>query len=235
MKIFISGELIIFMELTDELIEELQSKYNCFLIDQFYSTENMVEVVTQTGSVTRELFELLLTTGVQQNSTAKIYYNKNRFNPHYSKAYFRLSFLELTDTFAFIGFKKTTGDPTWVMTESHSGLMLKDGKIYLSTANELGVNHTQQRTEISGLDLTKDMIIKIEKNKLSSMPLPQIIPYFDTFNIIALDRVWTLKVTNSTSPPEDLTHYIMFFMSNTTNNNKEVTLRHFMYEEEYAD
>jgi len=223
------------MEITSELIQELQAKYNHFLIDNFYSTENLVEVVTQTGVVTKELFELLLSTGVLQDSTVKVYYNKNRFNPHYSKAYFRVKFSVLADAFAFIGFKKETGDPTWDMTESHSGLMLHEGKIYLSTANEEGVSFTQQRTEISGIDMTKDLIIMIEKNKLSTMPMPQVIPYLDTFRIIAADRVWTLKVTNNTSPPEDLTHYIMFFISNTTNNNKEVTFRHFIYEEEYAD
>ena len=223
------------MELTTELIEELQSKINHFVIDQFYSTENLVEVITQTGSLTRQLFELIFETGIQQGSTVKAYYNNNKFNPHYSKAYFRVSFENLSDVFAFVGFKKTTGDPTWDMTESHAGLMLHEGKIYLSTANELGVSHTQQRTQISGVDLTKDMVIKIENNKLFTMPMPQVIPYFDTFRIISPDRIWTLRVTNNTSPAEDLNHYIMFFISNTTNNNRKMFVRHFMYAEEYAD
>lgn len=223
------------MNITSEFLQELQQKYNHFLVDNFYSTSNLEEVVTQTGTVSKELFELLLSTGVQSGSTSKVYYNKNRFNPHYSKAYFRVKFSELTNAFAFIGFKKTTGDPTWDMTESHSGLMLHSGKIYLSTGSEEGINDEQQRIEISGIDMTKDLIIMIEKNKLFSMPLPQVIPYLDTFRIISPDRVWRLKVTNSTTPPEDVTHYIMFYIENTTNNNKEVLLRHFCYEEEYAD
>jgi hypothetical protein len=223
------------MEITEEFIEELQSKFNYFLVDNFYSTERLTEVATKTGSITKQLFELVLKTGTLSGSTAKVYYDSNFFNPHYSTAFFRMHFNSLSNTFAFVGFKKTYADPTWDMTESHAGLMLREGKIYLSTANELGVAHGQQRTEISGIDLTRDFIIKIEKNKLSSMPLPQIIPYFDTFRIIAPDRIWTLKVTNSTYPPEDTAHYIMFFISNTTNNNKEVALRHFCYLEEYAD
>jgi hypothetical protein len=67
------------------------------------------------------------------------------------------------------------------------------------------------------------------------MPLPQIIPYFDTFRIISPDRIWTTKATNSTSPPEDVAHYFMFYITNTVATNKEMTLRHLTYLEEYAD
>jgi len=223
------------MEITEEFIEELQKKYNCFLIDQFYSTEKLTDVLTQTGTVTKELLQLTLKTGIQANSTVKIYYDLNRFNPLYSKAYFRLSFTGISNILAYVGFKKTYTDPTFNMTESHSGLLINNNKSYLSTGNELGVTAGYQNTEISGIDFTKDFIVKIENNRLSTMPLPQIIPYFDTFRIISPDRIWSLKVVNSTYPPEDVTHYIMFFIKNLTNEDKRLTLRHFCYLEEYAD
>ena len=223
------------MEITQEFIDELQKKYNCFLIDQFYSTQNLNEVLTQTGSSTKELFQLRLSTGIQANSTVKFYYNLNRFNPIYSKAYFRLSFSDIKDILAFVGFKKTYTDPTYNMIESHSGLLINNNKPYLSTGNELGLAAGYQNTEISGIDFTRDFIVKIEGNKLSTMPMPQIVPYFDTFRIISENRVWTLKVTNSTYPPEDVTHYIVFFIKNLTNEDKRLTIRHFCYLEEYAD
>jgi len=223
------------MEITSELIEELQRKYNCFLIDQFYSTERLVETITQTAEISKELFQLLLSTGIQEGSTAKVYYDLNRFNPHYSKAYFRLNLTSIKDVLGFIGFKLTTGDPTYNMTESHSGLLIYNDRIYFSTGNEIGTSVGYQNTEISGIDLTRDFIIQIEKNKLSTMPLPQIVPYFDTFRIISPDRIWTLKVTNSTYPPEDVAHYFMYFLKNETNEDRRLTLRHFCYTEEYAD
>lgn len=223
------------MSYTEDLVQELQRKYNVFLIDNFYSTEHLSEVKTQTGSVTRELFSLLLNTGIQANSTVKLYYDLNRFNPHYSKAFIRLTLSSVKDVFVYIGFKKLYGDSTYNMTESHSGLLIYSNKVYLSTGNEIGVTSGYQNTEISGLDLTRDYILMIEKNKISFMPLPQIIPYFDTFRIISPDRVWTLKATNATYPPEDLTHYWMFFIKNLTNEEKTVRIRHFCYLEEYAD
>lgn len=223
------------MEFTNEVIEELQRKFNLFLVDNFYTTEQLIEVFTQTGFSTKELFRLELSTGIQADSTIKFYYNLNKFNPHYSKAYFRLNFSSLKDVLAYIGFKRNFTDPTYDMTESHSGLLIYQGKPYLSTGNQIGLSAGFQNTEISGIDFTRDFIIKIENNKLSTMPLPQIIPYFDTFRIISPDRIWTLKVTNSTYPPEDLTHYMVFFIKNLTNENRDLTLRHFCYLEEYAD
>jgi len=223
------------MGTTDELLEELQRRYNRFLIDQFYSTQRLVEVVTQTGAVSKELFQLKLSTGIQANSTVKVYYDLNLFNPHYSKAYFRVKLDSAADVFAWIGFKKSFSDPAFNDVASHSAIMLYNGNLYLTTGNELGVAAGYQNTQVSGIDATKDFIFKIEKNKLSTMPLPQIIPYFDTFRIIAPDRVWTLRVTNSTSPPEDMAHYIVFFIKNSTNNNKTLTVSSFCYGEEYAD
>jgi len=227
--------IVINMEITEEFLEELQSKYNCYMIDNFYSTDRLKEITTQTAYSTKEIFQLKMSTGIQANSTIKLYYDLSRFNPHFSKAYFRLTFDSIKDIFAFVGFKKSFGDPTFTMTESHSALVVNSNKVYLSTGNEIGVVMGYQNTEISGLDLTKDVIVRIDKNKLYSMPLPQIVPYLDSYRIIAADRVWTQKAMNATSPPEDVTHYIMFFLKNLTNEDKKLTFRHFCYLEEFVD
>jgi len=219
----------------EDVVQELQKKYNLWLLDNFYSTEHLTEVITQTGSITKELFQVVMNTGVQENSTVKMYYDLNRFNPHYSKAFFRVNFESIADATAFVGFKKYYTDPAFNDVESHCGLLLYNGNLYLSSGNQLGVAVGYQNTLISGIDLTRDFIIQIEKNRLFSMPLPQVIPYFDTFRIISEDRVWTLKVTNSSFPPEDLTHYIVYFIRNHVNASKKMTLRHFCYLEEYAD
>ena len=223
------------MPYTEDVVQELQKKYNLWLLDNFYSTEHMNEVITQTGTISKELFQVILDTGVQESSTVKAYYDLNRFNPHYSKAFFRVNFDSISDITAFVGFKKYYTDPAYDDTESHSGLLVYNGNLYLSSGNELGVSTGYQNTLISGIDLTRDFIIQIEKNRLFSMPLPQVVPYFDTFRIISPDRVWTLKVTNSSYPPEDLTHYILFYIENHVNEVKKMTLKHFCYLEEYAD
>jgi len=223
------------MTYLEDVIEELQKRYNQCLIDNFYSTERLVEVTTQTGAVTKEIFQLQMETGVQEDSTTKIYYDLNRFNPHYSKAYFRVSVSSMADVFLWAGFKKSFSDPAYDDTETHSALMIRNGNVYFTTGNELGIATGYQNTQLSGIDLTKDFIFKIEGNKISFMPLPQITPYFDTFRILSPSRVWTLKATNSTNPPEDQTHYVMFFISNSTNVNKIATVKHFHYLEQYAD
>ena len=223
------------MPYTEDVVQELQRRYNLWLLDNFNSTEHLTEAITQTGTISKELFQVILDTGVQQDSTVKMYYDLNRFNPHYSKAFFRVNFDDISDLTAFVGFKKYYTDPAHDDTESHCGLLIRNGEVFLSSGNELGVAVGYQNTLVSGIDLTRDFIIQIEKNRLFSMPLPQVIPYFDTFRIISEDRVWSLKVTNSNFPPEDLTHYILFFIKNHVNSVKRMTLRHFCYLEEYAD
>jgi len=214
-----------------ELMELLATGFNRFMYDQFLSTEQINSATTGSGVVTPRIMELEINTGIAANSTARCYYNTPWFNPVYSTAYFRFYLKEMSNVFAFIGFKENTAEPTFNMTQSHSGIMCYNGKMYFSTAN--GTN--QKRVEITGIDMTKDMIYKIEYNKLSTFPLPQIIPYFDTFRIITPDRIWTLKQTNETSKPKDEVHYLLLYIKNNATAEKYLRLKSITYGEEYAD
>lgn len=215
----------------EELLELLATGFNRVMFDQMYSTEQMDSTSTGTAFVVPKIFELELNTGILSGSTAKAYYNMPLFNPVYATAYFRFFLNSVDDLFMFIGFKKNHTDPTFTMTESHQGLMINESRLYASAAD--GTN--QQRIEISGIDPTKDMIYKIKANAFSTFPLPQVIPYFDTFRIITPDRIWTEKVRTTNVYVEDQVHYIMYFIKNTVNTEKLLRVKAFTYGEEYAD
>jgi len=223
----------------DEVLELLATSFNRFLFDNFQSTEQINNAVTGTGEVVPNLLDMTLDTGMQANSTAKIYYAMNWFNPVYSKLYLRLYAKSISDVFAFIGFKESLSDPTSTMTESHAGLMIYNSKLYFSTGRKLIVNGNlvqgQQKTEITGMDITKDFIYKIENNKLSTQPLPQRIPYFDGFRIITPDRIFSLRAENGTFPPLDEVHYLTAFIKNTTGTGRFIKIKTLTYGEEYAD
>ena len=222
-----------------ELMELLATGFNKFMYDQFLSTDQIYSAITGTAEVTDKLMELRLNTGTLANSTAIAYYNNNIFNPYYATAYFHL-FLDnlkhdlegnIKDVFMFFGFKQSSAAPTWNMTENHSGFMIHDGKLYSST----GDGSNQQLVEITGIDPTRDMIYKIEYNRFSTFPLPQVIPYFDTFHIITPDRIWTHKQTNTTIMPADQLYYLMFYITSTTGAEKILRVKAVTYGEMYAD
>lgn len=215
----------------EEMLELLATQYNRFLFDQMYSSEQMDTLSTGSAAVEPKIFELALSTGVLENSTAKAYYNQPLFNPVYATAYARFFMNSTADVFAFVGFKETNENPTLAMVESHQGLMINNGKLYASSAD----GSEQQRVEISGIDPTKDMIYKIKANAFSTFPLPQVIPYFDGFRIITPDRIWTEKARTANVQVKDQVHYFMFFIKNSVNVNKILRLKALTYGEDYAD
>lgn len=218
-----------------ELLELLATKFNRFMFDNFQSTEQINSAVTGTAEVTGNLFELKLNTGVLSLSTAKAYYAMNWFNPVYSTLDLRLYLNSMENLFLFCGFMEGLEEPTSVMLNSHAGLMVENGKLYFSTARTTPQISGQQKTEISGADMTKDFIYKIENDKLSTFPLPQIIPYFDNFRIITPDRIWTLKATNGNYGPWDEVHYLVFYLKNLVGAQKILRVKAVTYGEEYAD
>ena len=218
-----------------EFLDMLATKFNKFLFDNFNSSENLNIAAVGTGEVTPALFDLDLRTGYLANSSALAYYSTPWFNPVYATLIIRAYLGSMADCFAFFGFKEGSNPPTFDMTESHAGIMLSGGKMYFSTARTTDELTGQQRVEITGFDMTRDFIYKIEFNKLSTQPLPQVIPYFDGFRIITPDRIWTLKQTNSTYPPWDEVHYLMFYIKNTTGADKFLKIKALTYGEEYAD
>jgi hypothetical protein len=142
-----------------------------------------------------------------------------------------MQFSSAKNIFAFVGFKEYPEDPQSQMTENHSGIIVENKKLYFSTGN----GKFQQKVEILGIDITRDFVYKIKYNELHTCPLPQIIPYLDTFRIITPDRVWTMNQKNSTYPPGDTGYYFMVFLKNLTNEDKFINLKSFVYLQEYAD
>ena len=214
-----------------EIIELFGTKFRRFLYDNFSSTEMIGQAVTQTGAITTYLGECELSTGVQESSTAKIYYNKPNFNPWYSTLMFKLQFTSISDIFAFAGLKKTTEDPSLNMTESHIGLMINSGTVYLST----GDGFNQQRTKITGFDPTNNIIYRIIENRFSWYPLPIRYPYFDGFRYEKPERKWAVDTTNATYPPENQDHYFIAFIKNNVGLDKILRIKHIVYGERYAD
>ena len=226
-----------------ELLELLATKFNRFLFDNFCSTENLNAAETGTAEISSSIFELKLNSGVLASSTAKAYYNLNLFNPVYSNLYMRFYLNSMADCKVFLGFKESTDDVDWAdavqVKESSVGLMVENGKLYAYSSRMTAAGppavYSQQKTEISGIDVTKDFIYKIINEKFFTQPLPQVIPYFDDFRIITPNRIWTQRASNGTYPPEDKVHYLVFCIENTTGAEKILRIKNITYGEEYAD
>jgi hypothetical protein len=211
--------------------DELARRYNRFFYDTFLSTERLIFTKTLTAIETKRLGELKLSTGVMANSTIKMRYDYNIFNIFYGEAIIRMQFSSAKNIFAFVGFKEYPEDPKSQMAENHSGIIVENEKLYFSTGN----GKFQQKVEIVGIDITRDFVYKIKYNELHTCPLPQIIPYMDTFRIITPDRIWTMNQKNSTYPPSDTGYYFIVFLKNLTNEDKFINLKSFVYLQEYAD
>ena len=212
---------------------------NLYLYDNYYSTENIVEITTLTGFLRYNLFELSHETGVTQNSTCKTYYDLNYFNPLYGQAVWKCYMNSMDDVKAFFGFKETLADPIFPsdgpMVESHAGFIVDEGKLYASVGN----GTDQQYVEIVGIDMTRVENYKIEYNKFFIEPLPETretmgIPgILTTFPLIVRDFKLMTELTNY--PPENVTHYIMQFIKNNVGADKKIKFNRFIFREVYAD
>jgi len=204
---------------------------NKFLYDNYYSIENLDLTTTGTGLLRNHIFELSQETGGAANSICMINYNLPYFNPLYAEAVWKCYMDNADDCFAFFGFKGTTAEPTYNMTESHAGFMVNKGKLYASVAD----GDTQQRIEIIGIDLTRVQNYKIAYYNFYIMPLPKIEVQLALPEILSVERIWKLMKTLSTSPPENKVHYIVQYIKNSINANKIIKFNRFIYREVYAD
>jgi len=231
------------MVTNQEIMEALAVGFNRFLYDDFRTLDGVAITKTGTAAETARVLDFKLSSGIMANSTIKVRYNYNIFNPTYADAYFRVQFSDTENIKAFFGFKETSDAPIFgdvgTMVEYHVGVTIEPDiknallgpKMYFST----GDGTSQQKVEILGIDATRDMIYKISGHELSTYPLPQVIPYFDNFRLITPDRVWTKKQDNSSVLPFDTTYYMMFYLKNLTNEEKNVRIKSVTYGEEYAD
>lgn len=220
---------------TDDILEWLAVKNNWFFYDNFQSTEQIDTAITQTGHIYPNMHGFEIQTGIQQASTARANYARNIFNPLYAKLLMRFYMGSMDNVFAFLGFKRTLTNPTSIMTESHSGLMIENGNLYFSTGNQLGSTPGQQKTLISGIDMQKDYVYKIVNNQLWTQPFPYREEGLHGPYTIPVTRIWTMNQENEVNPPEDVFHYLIFYISNTTNHNQYLYIRKIVYEEDFAD
>ena len=204
---------------------------NKYIYDSYQSTEMLEELTTQTGFTSASIFELEQNTGVTANSIAQIYYNLNYFNPLYAEAVWKCYMNDMTDCFAFFGFKETIGQPTYDMTESHAGFMVNNGKLYASVAD----GYSQQRVEIVGIDMKKVQEYKINYNSFSIRPLPIVEEVLGLPSVKSIERVWKEYTTLSDFPPKNQVHWIMQFIKNSTGEEKYIRFNKFIYREVYAD
>jgi hypothetical protein len=204
---------------------------NKYLYDNFYSTEQIEVFKTNQASEFIKIFEFELNTNSIANSIAQSFYNFNYFNPLYGEAVWKLRLNSMDDCFVFFGFKDTTAEPTYNMTESHAGFMVNDGKLYASVAD----GDTQQRVEIVGIDMTKVENYKVAYNKFSIQPLPVIEETLGLPTIYSVDRKWKEMTTLSNFPPENKVHWIMQHIKNSVNEAKYIRINRFIYKEVYAD
>lgn len=218
-----------------DLIELLGTTFNHFMHDDFLSSDQWTQATTQTGYITIKPFELMMSSGVQSGSTARIYSNSNWFNPHYSILQFKLYLSSIDDVFMFFGFKENLDAPTWDMDESHAGIMIKDGVLYSATGTGDDLSPNKQRIAISDVDPTKNILYRIEKNQFYTRPLPEAYPYFDGFRIGKPTRKWRLSSTHGTYPPKNVVHYLVGYIENEVGANKYFMLKKIVYGEWYAD
>jgi hypothetical protein len=219
----------------DEFIELLASDFTRFMHDNFLSTEQQVQETTGSGYIDSLSHELTLNTGIAASSSARFYYNYNIFNPYYSTLVVKARISHMTNVFAFIGFKETPSAPTFNMTESHAGFMIKDGKLYISVGDGGTPTPNQQRLEIKGWTPTNWLLFKILKNEFWMRPLPVMVPYFNDIEWIETERKWAKVGTLETAPPQNKVHYIHAYITNTTGANRFWKLSHVVYGERYAD
>ncbi|MFA5084083.1 MAG: hypothetical protein WC475_01695 [Candidatus Paceibacterota bacterium] len=227
----------------EDLIDTIATGFNRFMCDDFGNLDSLIFTKTGTAIETAGIMNLKLSSGLLSASSIKARYNLNIFNITLARAFFHLQFSDTENIQAFFGFKETSEDPIFGasggMVEYHVGVMIEPDitnalngpKVYFST----GDGTAQQKVEILGIDATRDYIYKIAGNKLYTMPLPEVVPYFGSFQILDANRIWTLKQENSGALPFDTSYYCMFYLKNLTNEEKNVRIKALTYGEDYAD
>jgi hypothetical protein len=207
--------------------EELKT----YFWDSFLSTDTMIFIYTGQGFAVGEITNLELHTGIVSPGSALMKYNRQAFNPHYSEVIFKMRFNSEENLLAFFGYEDGMGAISEDMTHSHVGIVVKDGKVYFSSAD--GGN--QQRTEIVGLDLTKNYEFKIIKTELWVKELPQVVSYLGLPKVEYAAREWRKVAENDTYTADDKEHFLKIFIENSTNADKYITCNRIIYKEVYPD
>jgi len=215
----------------DELIKVIGEDFTRFMHVNFLSTEQITFKQLGSGGFTKNIFELIMSTGSTSNSYAWMYFDVANFTIKFGTLLFKAVFSEEDGYFAFMGFKENLNEPEFNMTDNHAGFMVYDGKLYISVAD----GDNQQKLEIVGFDWTNNLLYKVKYNEFWLKPLPVIVPYFDGWRIEKPMREWKNLGTLGTFPPTDQAYYLMFYIKNSVNYDRRLTIKHIVYGEEYAD
>jgi len=206
-----------------------------YFYDMFNSTEQIEEKTTAEAYNIWEIGEITMSSGIPTGGYSMIYYNKAIFNPKYADVIFKLRLTSSKDIKAFFGFRTNITEPDINMTESHIGVLIWNvgGKtrVYLSSGN--GSN--QQKTEISGLDLTETYEFMLSEYGLYIRPTPKTLIIHGIPTDISVDRTWKQYTRNTTITPINTKHYLTIYIGNLTNAEKILYLNKIIYKEKYAD
>jgi len=210
-----------------------------YFYDSLLSTDQFESEKEGTAYITYKPTEIKISAGVTSDSYSYLYYNGSFFNPKFSEFVAKLKLNSFSDCFIFFGFKESLDVPTTTMDESHAGIMIETSagvpKLYFTTGRVYDGAYDQQKVEINTIDPTMMSEFKINYNKLYYRLLPYIISYLGVPTIQKQDREWSLLQTNNNYPPEDETHYLVFYIKNLTTTEKYILLNKVIYKEEYAD
>lgn len=217
----------------------LSTSFKTWFHDNFFSTEHNTTATTQTGNVGQDLASLLVETGVQSASTARFNYDRSAFNPRYGTLHFKLNMNSMKDVFLFAGFKESLAAPAFAMTESHSGIILYNNVMYYSVGNGDALNPRQATVPITDADMTRWLVYRVNNNRFQYYSLPYTVPYFEE-NIPdklreGFIRKWSPLYSTGSLMPKNSTHYLVFYISNSTGLDKTAELQFIDYGEFYAD
>jgi len=226
-----------------ELQDLMTTGLKTYFHDSFLTHENIDTAVTQTAAAYKYVTQLLLSTGVLQDSEARANYDRSFFNPRYGKLSIKARLNSMDDLTMFMGFKGTLAVPAWGMTEACAGLLIDNkndpGVLYFYTGNGSALHPAYQATPIMDIDMTRWLIYEIEFNRFRRYSLPFIVPYFDK-NVEdklkeGLSRKWSERTTNGSTLPADEMQYIMFYITNNVGTTKTMDVQHVTYSEVYPD
>lgn len=231
----------------DELQELAMTGLKTYIFDNFMSTEQWSQAVTQTGAITTGLQQLLIETGIQQSSTARANYARAWLNPLYGTLYFKLRLNSMDDVFMFAGLTTTITEPAWTKDLpmpawaqfSHAGIMVYQGMLYFVTGDGDLSSPQVRVTPIADADMTRWLVFKIEGSNFSWYSLPYTVPYFDKDVEPGLKqgmtRKWSSITSNATCAPDDAEHYLVFYIINNVGANKTLEVQKVSYAEVYPD
>jgi hypothetical protein len=226
-----------------ELQDLMSTGLKTYFHDAFLSHEHIDTSLTQTAFCTKNVTQLLISTGVQQDSEARANYDREFFNPRYGTLRFKARVNEMSGLTMFMGFKSTLSAPWWGMTESCCGLFIDNandpGVLYFYTGNGSAAAPNYQATPIVDIDMTRWLVYELEHNRFRWYNVPYTVPYFDK-NVEAglkqgMFRKWSSVQTNGSVLPDDTMHYIVFYVTNNTGATKYIDLQHVTYSEVYPD